>query len=83
MCRSRQGAHIVKPFLANPAASSSQLGRDDVPHERTDYQVVHPLRSILDLSTDIDEIRWTHEQDADTKWFGVVREHIRWLVMED
>ena len=50
-------------------------GRDGVPHERTDPQIVGRLRAILNPTRKADEIQKLHEDDERTKWFGVRRDH--------
>lgn len=49
---------------------AGKLGRDGVPHERTDVKVVSRLKKVLQPSESADAIRKAHEIDQSTKWFG-------------
>lgn len=51
-----------------------KVGRDGVPHEKTDLSTVNRLRTILQPSENLDELHVNHEQDVNAKWFGVTRD---------
>lgn len=51
-----------------------KLGRDGVPHEKTDPQVVARLQDILQPTEAPDAIRDAHSRDEASKWFGVTKD---------
>jgi len=62
-CWPRQGPHKPK-----------KKGRDGVPHEKTNPQIVSRLMAILNPTRKAEEIHKLHEDDEATKWFGVTRD---------
>ncbi|KAK5133613.1 hypothetical protein LTR08_007561 [Meristemomyces frigidus] len=62
-CWPRQGPHKPK-----------KKGRDGVPHEKTDLQVVKKLKDILHPTRKANEIQKLHDDDESTRWFGVARD---------
>ncbi|WPG99958.1 calcium-independent phospholipase a2-gamma [Acrodontium crateriforme] len=62
-CWFRQGPH--KP---------NKKGRDGVPHEQSNPRIVRNLKAILNPTRDPLEIQRMHDEDAQTKWFGISRD---------
>lgn len=62
-CWGLQGPHKPK-----------KKGRDGVPHEKTNPHVVRSLKGILNPTRNAQEIQKLHEEDENTKWFGVARD---------
>lgn len=51
-----------------------KLGRDGVPHEKTDPQVAARLQSILQPTDSAEVVRDAHTKDEVSKWFGVTKD---------
>ncbi|RMY73507.1 hypothetical protein D0863_03837 [Hortaea werneckii] len=62
-CWPRQGPHKPK-----------KKGRDNIPHQKTNPFVVKRLKATLNPTRKASEIHKLHEDDSNTKWFGVSRD---------
>ncbi len=45
-----------------------------IPHEKTDYRTSEKIKAILEVKTTPAEQEILHKNDAETTWFGVIRE---------
>ncbi|KAG8629356.1 hypothetical protein KVT40_003221 [Elsinoe batatas] len=62
----------------------NKVGRDGLPHEKTDASIFRRFRSILHPSVDsIEKVKLAHEQDSSSKWFGVTKDSSSRLKFDD
>lgn len=49
-----------------------KLGRDRMPHERTNYYIAKRFGTILHPPNSLDTLQSMHEEDELSTWFGVI-----------
>lgn len=63
VCWDRQGPH-----------KKGKVGVDGLPHEKTDKQIYHRLKVILEPPEDKYQLNRLHIEDEDTTWFAVEKD---------
>ncbi|PSK54732.1 hypothetical protein B9Z65_3821 [Elsinoe australis] len=72
-CWSLQGPH--RP---------NKVGRDGLPHERTNANIFKRFKSILQPPAEtLERVKTAHEQDSGSKWFGVTKDQSGRLKFDD
>ncbi|KAF4554319.1 Hypothetical protein D9617_4g000720 [Elsinoe fawcettii] len=62
----------------------NKVGRDGLPHEKTNGSIFRRFRSILQPRADsIEKVKTAHEQDSSSKWFGVTKDSSGRLKFDD
>lgn len=62
---------------------AGKLGRDGIPHEKTDLSIVDRFRDILHPRETLQELHASHERDINAKWFGVTKDQHSRLKFEE
>ena len=65
------------------AHSEAARGPDNVPHEKTDYEIAKKIRASLESELTEEQQKSLHRKDENTTWFGVAKDETEDLVFED
>lgn len=56
---------------------------DNVPHEKTNYEVAQKIQAVLDPSITNEQRKLLHQADENTTWFGVAKDELDELIFQD
>ena len=65
------------------AHSEDTRAADNVPHEKTDYELAEKVKACLEPNMTDEQQKRLHIMDEDTTWFGVAKDEMQELIFED